>query len=60
MILWLFSIAVSAAGIVAGVIFWKRRRRIWGALLVGLGLFVLLAPLPTLQVKVELPPAMRP
>jgi hypothetical protein len=55
--LWILSIAFSIVCIVLGAISLRRRRRAWGIGLIALGLLVFVAPLPTLSVKVELPPA---
>jgi hypothetical protein len=50
------GIVVCIASIIGGVIAWKRTRRVLGGLLIAFGLFIILAPLPTLRVTVELPP----
>ena len=53
------GLALSIGCVVGGVIVWRRQRRLWGAALIGLGLFVLLSPIPTLQIKVEILPIQR-
>ena len=55
--LWIVSIALSIACVVLGVISLRRGRRAWGIGLIALGLLIFVAPLPTLSIKVELPPA---
>lgn len=57
--LWVAAIALSIACITDGVIAWRRRRRVLGVLLIGVGLFLILAPLPTIEMKVELPAAVQ-
>jgi hypothetical protein len=53
------GLALSIGCVVGGVIVWRRQRRVLGAALIGLGLFVSLSPIPTLQIKVEIPPTQR-
>ncbi len=50
------TLAFSFACVVLGVICLKRRRRVLGALLIVLGALVLVAPVATLEIKVDLPP----
>lgn len=57
--LWLISITLSLFCLLLGVINWKRRRRLWGGVLIVVGLLVFVAPLPTMRIKVDLPKAAR-
>ena len=57
--LWMIAGTICVGCLVLGVLCWKRGRRVWGAVWFALGLVVAIAPLPTLSIKVELPPAAR-
>jgi len=58
-ILLIASLAVCIACLIGGVIAWRRKRRVLGGVLIGVALFILVAPIPTLKITVELPPTVQ-